>query len=330
MRAKPRSLHRREFLALGGSAFLLGLAPAYARGAAPVTSITGEAFGTGWRVALPAGADLPSLRAGLIALLDGIDLAFSPWRADSVIGRFNRSPAEAMPVTREIEEVTRAALHIAEASGGRFDPTVGPLVARWGFGPIREGEAPADGWRGIAMDGGHIVRKERGITLDLCGIAKGHALDRMVGLLLDVGQENFLVDLGGELAARGRHPSGRPWRVAIEDPRPGIEAAAEVVSLGTMAVATSGDRINAYDVGSRRYSHIIDPATREPVAGAPASVSVLMANGREADGWATALMAAGPDGPALARRLGLPALFLFRDGDGLRRVATGTFTQHLA
>jgi len=95
-------------------------------------------------------------------------------------------------------------------------------------------------------------------------------------------------------------------------------------------VATSGDRANGYDLDHRRYSHIIDPATREPVTGALASVSVLMESACLADGWATALMAAGDAGPTLADRNGISALFLFRDGANLRRVLTGTFGRHFA
>src|SRR5690606_29630121 len=124
-----------------------------------------------------------------------------------------------------------------------------------------------------------------GLTLDLCGIAKGHALDRMVATLLDEGHEHFLVDLGGELAARGWHPSGRAWQVGIEYPLPGRGNIAGVLRLDKLAVATSGDRANGYDIGRRRYSHIIDPGTREPVDSSLGSVSVLMATAREADGW---------------------------------------------
>ncbi len=233
-------------------------------------------------------------------------------------------------MTEEVVDVTRSALRIAKASGGRFDPTVGPLVARWSFGLIHDGEIVSNGWREIDAGGRHLVRKRPGLTLDLCGIAKGHALDRMVALLLDAGLDHFLIDLGGELAARGRHPSGRIWQVGVEDPRLGSADLAGVLLLDGMAVATSGDRANGYALGGRRYSHIIDPASREPVAGALASVSVLLPTGREADGWATALLATGPEGPELARRQRIPALFVFRDGGGLRRVATETFEDQFA
>lgn len=328
MRSTTNRLHRRGLLALGAAALLAGPAPL--RAAAPLTHLRGEAFGTRWSVSLPAGARTAGLRRRLAGILDGIDLAFSPWRADSLIGRFNAGKAREFAAPPEVVDVTRAALGIAEASGGRFDPTVGPLVARWGFGPIRAGATPPDGWRGLGAGDGHLVRALPDLTLDLCGIAKGHALDAMAAALLDAGHADFLIDLGGELAARGRHPSGRVWQVGIEDPTPQSDAMAGVLRLDGMAVATSGDRVNGYDLGGRRYSHIIDPATGEPVAGAPASVSVLMPTAREADGWATALMAAGADGPRLAGGNGIPALFLFRGPESLRRVATGTFERHLA
>jgi len=324
MRFRP---DRRHFLALGGAACLA--APAFARAAPALTTIDGHAFGTSWRASLPAGAATGPLRPALEELLAGLDLAFSPWRADSVISRFNSGTARDMAVSSEIADVARSALAVAQASEGRFDPTVGPLVARWGFGPIHEGTMPSGGWHGLSADDAHIAKADPALTLDLCGIAKGHALDRMVALLMDAGHDRFLIDLGGELAARGRHPSGRIWQVGIEDPRPAMDGLAGALRLDGMAVATSGDRINGYDIGSRRFSHIIDPATREPVQSRLASVSVLAPTGREADGWATALMAAGGAGPELADRRGISALFLFREGDGLRRAAISRFAQHL-
>lgn len=329
MQTRSRPIHRRKVLALGAAA-LLAAGPAIAGGVSPVAELGGDAFGTGWRVTLPAGGDTTGLRHRLAALLEEIDLAFSPWRADSTIARFNAGGEGRFAVDPEIIAVTRAALRIAEASGGRFDPTVGPLVARWGFGPIHEGETPSGGWQAIRAEDDCLSRLNGGLTLDLCGIAKGHALDRMVSLLGEAGHDDFLADLGGELAARGRHPSGRAWHVGIEDPRPETDGMAGVLRLDDMAVATSGDRVNGYAFGGRRYSHIIDPATGEPVAGALASVSALMPTAREADGWATALMAAGKGGPDLAVQRGIPALFLFRDGERLRHVATGTFERHLA
>ena len=313
---------RRRLLAMTGVALL---APTALRAAPPVRRMTGRAFGSDWSVALPAGRDGEVLRPMLESLLAGIDRQMSPWRAESEITRFNRGAGGAA-VSAETAHVAAAALDLARDSDGWFDPSVGPLVHRWGFGPI-EGEA--GGWVGLRVEGARLAKDRAGLTMDLCGIAKGRALDLMAGLLADAGQGDFLIDLGGELAGRGRHPSGRAWRVAIEDPRPGATDGAGVLELDGIAVATSGSRAQGYDLGGRRYSHVIDPRRAAPAEGALASVSVLSDRAMPADGWATALMAAGEAGPDLARRNHIAALFLFRDGAGLRRVATGGFDRHM-
>lgn len=319
---------RRRLLALSGAALLTASAaraqsPALLRGAAPTHLIQGHAFATGWSVTLPAGPHAD--RRPLEELLAGIDRMMSPWRDDSEITGFNRAP-DAAEVSGETAHVARAALRIAADSGGWFDPSVGPLVRRWGFGPI---EGDALGWRGLQAGGDALRKDAPGLTMDLCGIAKGRALDLMAAELAGQGQAAFLLDLGGELLARGHHPSGRPWQVAIEDPRPEAGGIAAVVGLQG-AIATSGTRAQSYDLGGQRHGHVIDPRRARPASGRLASVSVLADEAMTADGWATALAAAGTDGPALARSRDLAALFLFDEGaGGLRQEITGGFARHL-
>lgn len=323
MRARSRTIHRRDVLALGGAALLFAR-PAIAREAAPVTKLTGDAFGTGWRVTLPAGADISRLKERLAALLADIDLAFSPWRADSTLARFNAHGAGDFAVESEVVEVTSAALQIAEASGGRFDPTVGPLVARWGFGPIRDGDTPPDGWRTIRAEGDRLSKRNGGLTLDLCGIAKGHALDAIAARLDGAGVADFMLEIGGEVLARGNAPSGRRWLIGIADPvRGGVRLR---VAPGRLALATSGDAVNAYEIAGRRYSHTIDPATGEPVRNGVASVTVAASTGATADALATALTVLGPErGLALAGRLDVAALFLVRNGAGIAELSNPRF-----
>ncbi|MDO5704454.1 MAG: FAD:protein FMN transferase, partial [Paracoccus sp. (in: a-proteobacteria)] len=165
-----------------------------------------------------------------------------------------------------------------------------------------------------------------GTTADLCGIAKGHALDRMAALMTARGGD-WLIDLGGEIAAGGHHPSGRAWQVAVE--RPDGSGAAEVLALrGGLSVATSGAGVNGYDLGGRRVGHIIDPAAGAPAQGGLAQVSVIGPQARAADGWATALFAAGEArAVTLAHRHRLTALILTADG---RRIENGDFAAHRA
>lgn len=323
--AQPRSpLTRRGLLAAGLAALA---APALARGAPAVAVLKGDAFATGWRVTLPAGRDPEIHRAALAAVLAEVDAVMSPWRADSAISAFNAAPAGARAVPPALAALTSTALAVARTSRGWFDPTVGPLVGRWGFGPIAGDPTPR--WEGLAAGPDEIAKDRDGLTFDPCGIAKGHALDRLVALLQQRGERAFLIDLGGELAARGVHPSGRAWKVAVEDARPGQPpgAAAAVIALDGEAVASSGIRRQGYDLGDRRVSHIIDPRRRAPCEGGLEQVSVLAADATAADGWATALMAAGAtEGPALARGAGLDALFVFSDA---RQVMTGRFARRI-
>lgn len=326
---KPTRPDRRRLALLAGAALAtLPLRPVAAgvlRGAAPLQALEGQAFATGWRVLLPASADAQALGPAIADTLDRIDREMSPWRADSAVSRFNRAQAGAHPLPQAVLSVTADALAIAAASGGSFDPTVGPLVSRWGFGPISGTEAP--GWQTLSIRGARLAKSVPGATLDLCGIAKGHALDRIAAILRDAGVDHALVEVGGELLGIGAHPEGRDWQAGVEDPRPGVPGLAARVPLAGQAVATSGSRWNGYDLGGRRVSHIIDPATAAPVEGGLASVSVLAPTGALADGWATALMAAGAErGVALARAGTLSALFLIVEGARLRPVVTGGAT----
>jgi thiamine biosynthesis lipoprotein len=320
-----RRPNRRLVLAAGLAAIA---APALARSAAATQVLEGPAFGTGWTVTLPDGSDTARLRPALEAVLVRIDRLMSPWRADSVIARFNQAQTlDPMRIDPELHRVSAAALALRTTSGGHYDPSVGPLVHRWGFGPIA-GEFAADS-PGFALTEDALRKRHPSLTLDLCGIAKGYALDQLVSTLQWHGAHDFVVDLGGEVAASGRHPSGRSWQVAVEDPRPGASGVVDVVDLGGRAIATSGDKVNGFTLGTRRYSHIIDPGTAEPVLGSAASVSVIADAAMAADGWATALIAAGGAGPALALRNGVDALFLFNEPAGLRRVAVNRFAEHL-
>ena len=321
---------RRRFLAMSAAAMTLAPAarakpPALLRGAPAVRRLDGHAFGSTWRVTLPDLSGADALRPALDALLTDIDRQMSPWRADSEITAFNRSSA-AKVFSAETALVVAAALEIAQSSDGWFDPTVGPLVHRLGFGPI---EGAGGDWTGLQIEDGRLSKDDPGLTMDPCGIAKGRALDLMRNALVAAGHEHFVIDLGGELAARGHHPSGRAWQVAIEDPRPEAAGGAAVMRLDNRAVATSGSRAQSFDLGGRRYSHIIDPHRALPAFGSLASVSVLSDSGMIADGWATALMAAGDFGPELARRGGIAALFIFAEAGGLRRVTTADFDRHM-
>ncbi|SDZ34782.1 thiamine biosynthesis lipoprotein [Jannaschia faecimaris] len=323
------TITRRNFTTLCGTAAVCALSGA-SRAASPpsIAVLNDQAFGTTWQVLVPATADLFAIRSDIDAVLTLVDNQMSPWRHDSDISRFNRAAAGRHTLPPETLKVTRAALDIARQSDGAFDPTVGPLVARWGFGPIK-GDSKPD-WSALTLSQTALEKARTGLTLDLCGIAKGRALDLIADRLRSAGLTTFLIDIGGELLAAGRHPDGRRWRSGIEDPRQYVTELVGVLELQEFAVATSGTRWNSVQVGNRRLSHIITPSARHPVPEPLAQVSVIAPSAMMADGWATALMAAGEEkGVELARSHGIAALFLIPAGGALRRIATGEFDDHV-
>jgi thiamine biosynthesis lipoprotein len=301
-------MNRRDLLILGGGALLASGLPARAQ--APRV-LQGPAFGSSWKlVADIDAADAAALTADIEAVVASVDAKMSPFRADSELSRFNRAATTGwQALSHETCAVVAEALRVAEATGDAFNPTLGPVTGRYGFGPIIEGVpgAPEE----ISVREGGVGKARAALTLDLCGIAKGHALDRMAAACAGRGLADVLIELGGEVLARGRHPSGRGWRVGVEGP----SGFAGAVSLDGAALATSGIAVNAFSHGGRRYAHIVDPLTKRPADSALFSVTVAAGTAMTADALATALFAMGAArGPAFSRENGIEALFVMDDG----------------
>ncbi|SFZ80836.1 thiamine biosynthesis lipoprotein [Devosia enhydra] len=297
---------RNLLLGLAGMTTVAAL-PASA-GARDAVRLSGWAFGTGWSVTLPRGIG-PEEPAAIAETLAGIDAAMSPFRPDSVLSRFNRASAGSHVVDRDFASVTAEALRLAAWSDGAFDPTVGPLVGRYGFGPMH-GERGGN-YKGLTCIADRVGKAHAAMSLDLCGIAKGHAVDAVAARLRRLGHSDMFIEIGGEVLA-GSVNDGPAWRVGIANPQSGGVACSFPIS--DLAIATSGDSINVYEVDGRRYSHTIDPGTAEPVLNRVASVSVAHRSAMTADGLATAMMVMGPEtGLARAHADGLAVLFLLRD-----------------
>lgn len=289
---------------------------------AGTTVIGGPAFGSSWRATIGSTVDAETARRRVQDIIAEVDACFSPYRRDSDVSRFNAAQTSRwQPVPAACAKVARAAMTIAEMTDGCFDPTMGPLVAQQGFGPI---SGRAGSFREIEVGERSLKKASPDITLDFCGIAKGYALDRIEGMLREAGVGNAIIDVGGEIKALGSHPDGRPWAVAIADPTtPGT--ARQIVALHGLALATSGHATNAVQ-GRVDASHIIDPHRRGPAAQALRSVSVLDRSAMRADGLATALCAAGPaSGPEIARKHDIRAFFILADTEH----ASGGFETHL-
>lgn len=332
----------------GGVALLLALIlvltlAACERPSEPIT-FSGATMGTVWTVrlsSLPPGLSGPALRAEIEALLEQVNAEMSTYRADSVITAFNQAAAgEAVRLPAGFASVLIEALYWAEVTGGAFDPTAGPLVNLWGFGPpqrrddVPEAQAIEQtrarvGWERLDFvpERGTLIQPG-GVFLDLSGIAKGWGVDVLAEHLIERGVAGFLVDIGGDLRTHGRRPDGRAWRVAIERPRPGVRELQDVLELGSVALATSGDYRNFFETEGRRFSHLIDPRTGFPVDHGTVSVTVVAERCVTADALATALSVLSiEEAWALAIDRDLAVLWLVADGDELTERATPAFTR---
>lgn len=299
-------------------------------------------MGTAYTVKVPPQSDQgrKEIKTRIDAALERLNQQMSTYIADSEISLFNQSKAtDWMAVSNSTAEVVATAQKVSEISEGAFDITVGPLVNLWGFGPDqRPTRAPDDATiAAIRARIGHTLLDVRSeppalrktnpeLYVDLSGIAKGYGVDIVAGVLEKLGISDYLVEIGGELRASGRKPSGEPWRIGIERPQAGARSVQRVIELRDTALATSGDYRNFFEQDGKRYSHTIDPATGRPIEHNLASVTVVDDSTMFADAMATAMMVLGSEaGYRLAEQEELAVLFLIKAEAGFEEKASSRF-----
>jgi thiamine biosynthesis lipoprotein len=334
-------MKRRTFIKLLAAGPVAGCArPAHA-------TIRGLTMGTSYTVELAAPID-DAVRTGLAELIEvelaAINRAMSTYDPQSELSQFNRRQDLGwVPASPGLFEVLDSASRISSSSQGAFDVTVGPLVDLWGFGPeYRTRRVPNDevikqlresvDYQNVQIDpSAGAIRKRRSRTqVDLCAIAKGYGVDRVAMVLDRQGVHDYLVEIGGELRARGTTAAGSPWRVGIERPVEGRHVVGEIVALENRGIATSGTTEDFFEQDGRQYSHIIDPKTARPVEHPPIAVSVVADTTMEADAWATALVVLGPErGYSLAQARGLAVMFVTASGPTFDVRVTNAFRGHL-
>ena len=294
--------------------------------------IVGRTMGTGYSIQLrplPAELTTAAIQRAVDAKLEAINASMSTYRDNSELMRFNHSRTlDWWPISSELFLVIKTAQQMSATSGGAFDISVGPAVKLWGFGRNKIVRTPSPeslervrtriGWGYLQLrEAPPAIRKTNPeVFLDLSAIAKGFAVDVICNYLVELKVENYLVEIGGELRGRGRNKDQQPWRIAIEKPLTDSRQVQQIISPPDMAVATSGDYRNFYEIDGKRYSHTINPQTASPVEHRLAAVTVLHESAMWADAWATSLLVLGPEeGYALAEQTHLAAYFISREGD---------------
>lgn len=292
----------------------------------PMRENAGSIFGTTYHVKYEYGRDLG---AEMLAELQRVDASLSIFNKESTISRLNRNETDT--VDARFAEVFGKAQAISRATGGAFDMTVAPLVNAWGFGfsnaatmtqECVDSLLPLVGYGKVRVENGRLRKAQDGMTVDAGAIAKGYGVDRVARLLDSLGVRNYMVEIGGEIVARGRNKRGENWHIGVSRP---VEGAGEgdlqtVLSVNDVALATSGNYRNFYYKDGKRYAHTIDPHTGWPVQHALLSASVFAPDCTTADAYATAFMVLGLEGAkkVLAEHPELMAYLVYADGEAFR------------
>jgi len=260
------------------------------------------------------------------------DLSLNPFNKESIIYKVNNN----LPVETDDWFITvfNKAMEVAEISGGTYDITCAPFVNLWGFGfqKIDKGtdiQRTIDslkqfvGYRKVRLDGRKVIKDDPRLKLDMASIAKGYSCDVIANLLESYGITDYIVEIGGEIHAKGKNQSGRCWRAEITKPVDDITGGQinermEVVQLCDKSLATSGNYRNFYVKDGKKYGHTINPLTGYPIETNILSASVIYPDCMTADAFATVFMTKNVDEAASIgdKIQGLDYLFIYVDDNG--------------
>jgi len=310
--------------------------------------ISGLTMGTTYSVKIVPNdivIDRGIIHADIEETLAGINQAMSTYIDDSELSRFNQSKVtDWQNLPEDLYSVIEHANNVSLITGGAFDVTVGPLVNLWGFGPDPfKREIPTDpviqsirlhtGYEKLAFDkiSRQISKSDPDITIDLSGIAKGFAVDKIARYLDKQNFQNYLVEIGGELIGKGTNANQRVWQIGIEQANPLERSVQQIINLENLAMATSGEYRNYFEKDGIRYSHTIDPVTGKPINHKLASVTVLDKSAMYADALATAFMVLGPEKTILlANELGIAVYTIIKTNTGFEARYNDHFKPYLS
>jgi len=291
----------------------------------------GFVYGTVYHIIYesPSGKDLCNV---IEEKLEAYNHIFSTFDESSVISKINdNQPVEPDPLF--IKCFSRA-MEISKITDGAFDITAGPMVNAWGFGPEQKRTVSPGtidslkaitGYDKIRITNDRIIKEDPRMKLDMSAIAKGYTCDLLGEFLEKTGCKNYLVEIGGEVVAKGHNEKGRIWTIGISKPDDTFFTSGEIqakVSLPEKALATSGNYRNYYVEEGKKFAHTINPKTGYPVEHSLLSTTVLADNCLDADAFATAFMVMGLEKSIeLYKKIpGIEVYFIYSSDAGENRI----------
>lgn len=309
-------------------------------------SITGSTMGTTYSVKIVPSDNSRNLSSDFLkkkidSVLVEVNNQMSTYIPESEISRFNKyNGSEWFNISKDFAFVLDESIRLGKLTGGSLDITVGPIVNIWGFGPDqRPRKIPSDeeiffnmklvGLEKVEVDlnSPSVRKKIEGLKVDLSATAKGFGVDKVFDLIKNLGYNNIMVEIGGEVRSSGLNNKQEAWRIGISSPNQSGDLN-RVIHLNNMAMATSGDYWNYFEENGIRYSHTIDPETGRPITHKLASVTVFDSTCLRADGLATGIFVMGPDkGYKFAIEMELPIYMIVKKGNGFEEIKSPRFIE---
>lgn len=289
----------------------------------------GKIYGTFYHITYNFPDDL---QKDLRAEMEKVNASLSMFNPQSVISKINRGESDSTDLL--FREMFVKAEQVNRETKGAFDITVAPLVNAWGFGFKTDSFPSAGkidsilqfvGMDKLALQGDRLVKQVEGMEIDASSIAKGLGTDLVADYLDRKGVTDYMVEIGGEIRAKGMSRKGRPWRIGIDKPIDDATGAMReiemVVELTSGALATSGNYRNYYIHDGKKYAHTINPATGYPVQQDILSASVYTDSCMKADAYATAFMVLGLESAKeiVNNNPALEACFIYEQDEAMKK-----------
>ncbi len=293
------------------------------------TKLMGEAQGTYYSITY-YDEDYRDLQYEIDSLLDEFDMSVSLWVPNSILSRVNENDSTVILDNYFIDNFN-ISVDVANQTNGAFDFTVGKLAKAWGFGydatkniddTMIDNLLQLTGYKKVRIENKKLVKDNPGITFDFNAVAQGYSVDMVSDFLESKNINNYLIDIGGEVKAKGTKPSGSKWKIGIEKPAENKEDERDlkaITQLEDVSIATSGNYRKFYVEDGIRYSHTINPKTGYPARNTLLSVSVLHQSTAYADAFATSFMVMGykKSREFVENNPHLEAFFIYSTKDGL-------------
>ncbi len=291
--------------------------------------ISGTAFGTGMHIKIKDTSN-HNWKKSIDSLVNSVNQSLSTYWKNSIISKINQGDSTVV-VDDKYKEVFNKAKRIYKETNGVFDPTIGVLVNAWNFGPEKEIKnldsvtikklMQQVGFDKVSIKNNLVIKEHPKTYIDFNAIAKGYGIDIIGRFIEQKGITDYMVEIGGEVRAKGKNQTGKFWRIGIENPNfDGTQSYTKIISLQNESIATSGTyRKFKIDKNGNRYAHIINTKTGYPSKSNVLSASVIAnLDCADVDGYATAFIAFGLENckTFLKKHPELKAFIIYVDKNG--------------